>query len=53
MYKTENIERHLFGRERTNAVAFEFMSDNVGRSHKASSMSPALGKCVQSCEPSS
>jgi hypothetical protein len=29
MHKTEDIERHLFGRERANTVAFEFMSDNV------------------------
>jgi len=34
------IERHLFGRERANTVAFEFMSDDVGRSHKTSSTSP-------------
>ena len=40
MHKTEDVERPLFGREREFrreiTMAFEFMSDNVGRSHKAS-----------------
>ena len=36
----EGIGLRLFGRECTNTMSFKFMSDNVGRSHEASSVSP-------------